>query len=1165
MTDARGFPDAILGAVLDALSPLITAAQEEAALLQLIDDLGWTLPEQVVDPTTLTAIQTIVSSLKEAIVALQEYRSSSQVDLAALASLTEDIIDLFAALEALNRQPIPTTLPEPLSAASFWSAMSNDLAAFLVARYFQRAKPILFAFLRLIGVLDVVLPSPGLNRIADHAVDTVHWDRLAKVVKDPAELMADVYGWGDTFKFEAFLKNLEEGLAAMGLLAFQANPGQERIERHYGTGANLSAGLALLRVPLYVGDNTWPYVEVGIDVFPIPDSSNVTTPVGLLISPYGSTDLPAQLELSDTLTISFRGTVDGSGATGALLRPGEVEIFLEDTAISGNLGMEIAYRPDAPRTLIGSTSGTGISVTSASLGLELVVSGTSAKEALVQLRFSQLTVRVDFGDGDSFVASLARGLKTSVQVNGAIIWSSKRGLHIEGQSALQLTIPLNLPLGPLEFLSLTAGITLRQKAPEILAALTGTFKLGPIKGSIDRIGVILLLRPDPSGPFFGLSPSFGFKPPTGAGLAIDASAVVGGGYLFFDQDKGQYGGILQLEVKGGIAIKAIGLITTRMPDGSPGFSFLIIITVEFSPIQLGYGFTLNGVGGLAGFNRTMRLDALRDGVKNRTLDSIMFPPDPIANAPKIISDLQTVFPVAPGRFVFAPMAKLGWGQSILLIEIGLAVELPAPLRLAIMGKLHLLLPPIKSGGNAEENKTLVEMHLAVLGTLDIDRREASVDAVLYNSRISLFPVSGGMALRLRWGSNPLLVQAIGGLNPRFTPPPGFPVVDRLAFQLDVAREGLKARLRLESYLGMTPNTLQFGARIDAYAEVSVATVSGYLGFDALMEPYPLRVVVDIFGGVTVRAFKLSFSVDMFLTLSGPRPWQGDGHVTIDFFGKREFPIHFTIDETRPIPPLIRIDPLKELTTALEDLRNWSATLPEGGSMLVTFRQLGPDEMQGKVLVHPLGQLTVRQTVLPLGIPLERFGAGLPTAPGPFQISRFHLGSAAIQPQPAAVVKDAFARGQFVNLTEDQKLSAPAFEAFPCGQTRIGTGAIKYGPEQKASFEYDVTIIDNKEDRQKRTSKEPADNITTFSLPAADFLRAAQYGAAQQTPMNAMGSARFAGPEQKIKVQEPVYRVAGTDDLKVRGAKEFDTYTEAEIARRSGPAGEWQVVEAYEVA
>ena len=87
---------------------------------------------------------------------------------------------------------------------------------------------------------------------------------------------------------------------------------------------------------------------------------------------------------------------------------------------------------------------------------------------------------------------------------------------------------------------------------------------------------------------------------------IDAAVVVGGGYLFFDAQKEEYGGILQLEIAETIAVKAIGLLTTRMPDGSKGFSLVVIIAAEgFPPIQLGFGFTLTGIGGLLGINRTV--------------------------------------------------------------------------------------------------------------------------------------------------------------------------------------------------------------------------------------------------------------------------------------------------------------------------------------------------------------------------------------------------------------------------------------------------------------------------------------------------------------------------------------------------------------------------------
>ena len=82
-----------------------------------------------------------------------------------------------------------------------------------------------------------------------------------------------------------------------------------------------------------------------------------------------------------------------------------------------------------------------------------------------------------------------------------------------------------------------------------------------------------------------------------------------------------------------------------MPDGAKGYSLMVIITAEgFTPIQLGMALRLTGIGGLLAINRTFDEDALRAGLKNHTLDSVMFPKDPIRNAPQILSNLNKVFP-----------------------------------------------------------------------------------------------------------------------------------------------------------------------------------------------------------------------------------------------------------------------------------------------------------------------------------------------------------------------------------------------------------------------------------------------------------------------------------------------------------------------------------------
>src|SRR5262249_54095892 len=149
-------------------------------------------------------------------------------------------------------------------------------------------------------------------------------------------------------------------------------------------------------------------------------------------------------------------------------------------------------------------------------------------------------------------------------------------------------------LGPIEFDVLYLALNIQQDGTlsfEVSTALTGS--LGPLTVDVDRIGALLNLRlaKGADAKFGPFDLDLGFKPPSGAGLAIDAGVVVGGGFLYFDPDKGEYAGVAELSIADVVTVKAIGLITTKMPDGSSGFSLLLILTTDFPPIQLGFGFT----------------------------------------------------------------------------------------------------------------------------------------------------------------------------------------------------------------------------------------------------------------------------------------------------------------------------------------------------------------------------------------------------------------------------------------------------------------------------------------------------------------------------------------------------------------------------------------------
>ena len=217
--------------------------------------------------------------------------------------------------------------------------------------------------------------------------------------------------------------------------------------------------------------------------------------------------------------------------------------------------------------------------------------------------------------------------------------------------------------------------------------LSTVAKLGPFTATLEQIGVHARLAVRLSG--FGADVSdLSFRPPTRIAIIVDGEQVSGGGFISRDAQKGEYSGMLELQIAEKIAVKGIGLLTTKMPDGGKGFSFVVLIFVEgFAPIQLGYGFVLTGIGGLLAINRTFDEEALRAGLKNHALDSVMFPQDPIRNAPEIISNLSKVFPPANGHYLFGPMVQIAWttrlpdgskGYSLVLI---IFVEGFAPIQL----------------------------------------------------------------------------------------------------------------------------------------------------------------------------------------------------------------------------------------------------------------------------------------------------------------------------------------------------------------------------------------------------------------------------------------------------------------------------------------------------
>jgi hypothetical protein len=486
---------------------------------------------------------------------------------------------------------------------------------------------------------------------------------------------------------------------------------------------------------------------------------------------------------------------------------------------------------------------------------------------------------------------------------------------------------------------------------------------------VENIGLTI---PDKNG-VGSMGPHVGFKPPTGAGLTVDAGGIKGGGILNFDPDNEEYFGALELEFKDLFSLKAFGIINTRMPDGSKSFSLLIIITAEFSPVQLGFGFTLNGVGGLLGVNRTTKVEVLKEGVKTNTLKSILFPDDVVANINRIVSDIKQVFPPQNDHFLICPMGKIGWGTpTIITLELGILIEIPVT-GFIILGVLKALLP--------QEDKPLLKLQVNFLGIIDFENKSISFDASLYDSKILTFTLSGDMALRLSFGDNPVFILSVGGFHPAFKEVPAdLKNMRRITISL---YDSDSARIIIQTYFAITSNTAQFGAKAELFAEKGSFNIYGFVSYDVLFQFSPFKFIADFGAGVALRRHSsVIMSIHVSGQLSGPKPWDAKGEASVSFFFfSVSVPFHVTWGDSVDEADKEKVDILALLEEAIQDERNWRAEIPANSKLHVSIRT----NPSGQMAVHPFGILTFSERIVPLEIEINKFGNQLPKDTNRFEI------------------------------------------------------------------------------------------------------------------------------------------------------------------------------------
>ena len=359
-----------------------------------------------------------------------------------------------------------------------------------------------------------------------------------------------------------------------------------------------------------------------------------------------------------------------------------------------------------------------------------------------------------------------------------------------------------------------------------------------------------------------------------------------------------------------------------MPDGSKGFSLLVIITAEFGTgIQLGFGFTLIGVGGLLGLNRTMNLrGAGRRRAQRRRSTSSCSRRTSSRTRRGSSATCAAFFPPRGGTFLIGPMAKLGWGTPTLIsLSLGIIIEIPG--NIAIVGVLKVAIPDERLRADHASRSNFI-------GAIEFDKKRV---LVLRRAVRIAHPLPHARRRDGRAGRPSATTRtsssASAGSTRASAAAAAVPVAARHRDQHPEHAGRARSASRATSPSPPTPCSSARGPRCSSAS--TIASVEGHLAFDALFQFSPFYFIIEISASLSVKVF----GVGLFSVPVSAAPWRalavarrGPRVASRFSSGTSTSTSRHTWGDTQDtrLPP-IAVMPI--LVAELEKVENWRAQLP----------------------------------------------------------------------------------------------------------------------------------------------------------------------------------------------------------------------------------------------
>ncbi len=881
---------------------------------------------------------------------------------------------------------------------------------FLFLHYIQRYHPAIYDFLIFFGII-----SEG--RKIDQLFAKLDFNYLFEILDNPIIIARDIYKWGtDDFDFNLFLSRLQRILWHFGI-DFQNT---EDID------IDLNGGLMdkKLKFPIISLERGG---EVGITIIPL--QSTGTEAAGLAVVPLLFNIISETIQITDQWKLNIQLSSDYTTHYGIIIRPSGITPHVESTSTSPSMHVEGTIKRETPKDekilLFGNPRSTKFEIGTISLKFGFKIDTEASFTISLPIEGHLV---IDSSEGDGFIQKVLP--KDPLYINFFLTpgYSTEKGFFVEGSAGFEYTFQINKSLGPIFINTLDLELGINSNEIVLITSVTGGVSIGPVTAVVQKIGLKTIIELGKPGLLGKADLSLGFKPPSMIGFGIDTESVKCWGMLEIDPPN--YAGGFGLTLVDKIAVAAYVLISTELPDGKPGFSILMSLMAEFTPgIQLGYGFVLNGIGGLFGFNRRFCEEALREGLQTGETTRIM-KTDLSEDSANILTALRAMYPPCEGYYVFGPMVSLFWGGAKKIIEFrgGVFIEIGGPGRVVILGSVHSVLP--------NKDSPVIELNVDTLGFIDFGKKTLAIDGVIYNSKIlNKYSLSGEMVLRVSWGNNPVFVVSLGGFHPRAR---HIPPDIRKTKRIMVSFGKKNPRISLSSYLAITSNTFQTGSDLDLYYKKKGFTVTSNLGFDALIIFSPFSFEVDIYARAKVKkGGSTLLSIDLKLDLTGPNPYRVKGYGKFEICKvdvKVKFDKTFGDKISESLPTVSPAAMLREELLQSHPLLE----IPPWASKGVVLTK------DAEKYLDPLGTVIWTQTRVPINIRLDRCGKGKPPPREKKLNLEVHWVKSTGEVDLVEVLdnppKEFFPPGQWKDMGSDSaKLAAIPFEKWPSGVSYAGPG------------------------------------------------------------------------------------------------------------------------------